>query len=573
MPGDTNTTPDSSYGADDTARLDDVSDSAVKDANVAQEIRSSKDESAQAEIQDSPSDTTRFESVGDATIILDDVAKAVNTEEGTRSFPAVIADDEMAPDMTVMLSEQFSELMDKDAADSLQVATTKDSNATHASGDASVAPGAETQVLPFTRKYFEQYETDEGIPEEALDPQTEDETSVDATYLGAHSIPVDPRKRRRRIIIVAVIAALVIVGIAGFMAWRAADAHRKAIEPHAVVAKVTAPGYDSADSLIPVHVEGASSEGVVYDEVMFIDINGHGIELPYGDYTLSIAASPLLDTPELYSVPETRIRVSITDTLSSGQAYELQDSFIFSIASLTDISDDDIEKSYTYALESGLEKAKADAYKGALVQKRDAELAALKAEQEKQQRIADAQNALTAYAESKGRSGTEYKLVDISGNGLPELLLVGNSSSSVGAMAFVCSYDVVSHRVVELASAAGGSNHEPAIWYSTGAHQVVLSTTGTNRESYSVYTIGENRIVESHTYVHETATKTVTPPSTSSSSSSSPSSSAPSQQSSSTTTVQVDSYSYDGQEISADDFNAMVRDLGNSYLAIWAPAE
>lgn len=572
MPDDTNTSPDSSHTAGETVRLDDVLDNSANDADATQEIRSGEKESAQADVQDSPSDTTRFESIGDATVILDDVTKAVNAEDGTRSFPAVVADDDMAPDMTVMLSEQFSELMDKDAADSLQVATSKDSNATHVSDDATVAPGAETEVLPFTRKYFEQYETDEGIPEEALAPQTEDDAPADAAHHGAHSIPVDPRKRRRRIIIAAVIAALVIAAIAGFMAWRAADAHRRAVEPHAVLAKVTAPGYDSADSLIPVHVEGASSEGVVYDEIMFIDINGHGIELPYGDYTLSIAASPLLDTPELYSVPETRTRASITDSLSSGQAYELQDSFNFSIAALTDISDNDIEKSYTYALESGLEKAKADAYKEALVQKRDAELAALKAEQEKQQRITDAQNALTAYAESKGKSGIAYKLVDISGNGLPELLLVGNASSSIGAMAFVCSYDVISHRVVELASAAGGSNHEPAIWYSTGSHQVVLSTTGTNRESYSFYTIGENKIDESHTYVHETSTKTVTTPSAPSSSSSS-SSSAPSQQGPSTTTVQVDSYSYDGQEISVDDYNAMLRDLGNSFLAIWAPSE
>ncbi len=563
-----------SKSAGEPADNADVQSGVSEDADKTQALDCDALDKTQSLAREAPTDTTRFEAVGDATVSLDDVAKTVNAEEGTRSFPAVISNDDMAPDMTVMLSEQFSELVDKEAGDSLQVATAHKEAASHAANEKQVAPGAQTEVLPFTRKYFEQYESDEGIPEEALHPQTEDESVIESENRGAHSIPVDPKKKRRRILIAVIIALLIIAGIVGFFVWRSVDAHRKAIEPHAVQTHVTAPGYDSADSKIPVHIEGASSEGVVYDEVMFIDVNGNGIELPYGDYTLSIAASPLLDTPELYSVPDTRIRAQITDTLKSGETFDVKDTFMFTIAALVDIKDEDIINSYTYALESGLEKEKADKYKDALVQKRDAELAVLKAEQEKQQRLTDAQNALTAYAESKGRAGVEYKLIDISGNGLPELLLAGNSSSSVGSMAFVCSYDPVSHRVTELASAAGGSNHEPSIWYSTDFHQAVLSTKGTNRESFTFYTLGDNRVTESHTYIHETRTREVQAPSSSSSSASSGSSSTGSttSQQSPTTTVQVDTYSYDGSEISAESYNAMINELGSSYLAIWAPS-
>lgn len=522
----------------------------------------------------SPSSTASFNPVAEKTQVIDIAGQSQDDGDGTREFPAVIADDAQAKDMTVMLAGEYAAAMGMANKDSNADPDRDDSDSRAVLDGSALVPSGETEVLPFTRKYFEQYETDEDIPDDALEPKTDDQSSSarqasSAKYAGAHSIIPDNKKRNRRIIIAAVAAAVVIAGIIAFVVFNTVRAnYEKAHVPHQVVLQINAPEYGANDSKFPILVEGADADGTVISEVCFVDVNGRGIELIQGDYSLQIAASPLMEGAKIYRVPDTRVRVKIDSSLESGAEYEVQDgSFAFDFAYLVDVTDDDIDKSYKYAIESGFDEATAQAYRDALRTKRDEEVAARRAEQEKAQRLTDTQTALTSFAQEKGTTGINYKLVDIDGDGFPEMLLAGNSNSSVGAMSFIYAYDAQSHKVVELASAAGGSNHAPSIWYSTSTHQVVLTTAGPSRESYTFYLIKGTSANLVHTYIHEVTKASSSQPSqelgitTPSSTSSSSSSSAATQ----------DVFTLDGEPITLEVYNNMIHDLSNNYFAVSAP--
>lgn len=524
-----------------------------------------------------PSSTASFDAVSDKTQAIDIGAAALEREDGTREFPAVVSDDAQAKDMTVMLSGKYVEAMGAANEDSHADPDRDDTDAREVLDGSALVPTGATEVIPFTRQYFEQYETDEDIPAEALEPQTSEAQLADQGP--AYSAPVDPERRRRRIRVLVIIICLVVAaiagGIAGFLMFQNAE-RAKAMEPHAVALQIDAPEYGVNDSKIPVHVEGASFDGSVVDEVQYVDINGHGVELIRGDYALTIAAAPLMEGARIYRVPDTRVRVEIDSSLESGAEYKSSAArFSFEFAYLIDVTDEDIENSYTYALKSGFDETKANEYKDALMAKRDSELAAHKAEEERQRRLADTQSALENYAKSKGAYGINSKLVDLDGDGFPELLLAGNAGSPIGAMCFVVAYDAQSHRTVELASAAGGSNHSPSIWYSKDDHEVVFNTQGNQRESYTFYTVKGTTASVEHTYVHEVVK--VTPPTPASPSPSESSSSASQSASSAAvepsvaTPVSQDVCTRDGQTISIDEYNGMINSLNNYYASISAP--
>lgn len=568
-------------GDSDAAKTQNLDDALKKseDPDKTQSLADLSDsDKTQSLVDISPSSTASFDAVAEKTQVIDISEQSFDSDDGTREFPAVIADDGQAKDMTVMLAGEYAAAMGLENKDSNADPNRDDSEAQKVLEGSALVPSGETEVLPFTRKYFEQYETDEEIPEDALEPQTEEipistRPAPSAKYAGAHSIIPDKKNRNKRIIIAVVIGVVVLAAIIGFTVFNMTRAnYEKAHEPHQIVLQVTAPEYGANDSKIPVQIEGANADGTVVSEVRFVDINGRGIELIQGDYSLTVPASPLMEGAKIYRVPDTRIRVKIDDSVESGTEYLVREGAItFDFAYLVDVTDEDIDKSYKYAVESGFDEATAQAYRDALRAKRDEELAAHRAEQEKAQRLTDTQTALTNYAQSKGTTGINYKLVDIDGDSFPEMLLAGNSSSSVGAMSFVYAYDAQSHKVVELASAAGGSNHAPSIWYSTSTHQVALTTAGPSRESYTFYLIKDTSANLVHTYVHEVTKVTglrssqelgITTPNSTPSSSSSSSSSASGTQ---------DVFTLDGQTITLETYNNMIHDLSNNYYAVSAP--
>lgn len=312
----------------------------------------------------------------------------------------------------------------------------------------------------------------------------------------------EPRKHRGLIVFVILLLTCALVAAAAWLIYQYRQ-HQEQLAPHPVWLQIDAPGYDLVDSKIPFHIEGVDIDGKNVDTVAFVGLDGTGIELSPGSYTVTVASSPLLDDAQFYEVPDTRATVEIPLDIEDGMSIAVEyPKFEFMFANPADITDEQIDLAYDYAIESGFDVTRADEYWDALVKKRDEALAVAQAAAEKAERIAAATEALEAKAKESGATGIGYQLADLDGDEMPELLLAGNSNSAVGAMCFVYAYDAFSHQVVELCSAAGGANHNPGIWYSTSTHEVVFATTGTNTETFNFYSVSAEVATLEYSYTH-----------------------------------------------------------------------
>ena len=519
-------------------------------------------DSQKTERLDAPGHTANIPAVSDATRALEALPQDELEDGGTRAFPAIIADDSQAPDMTVMLAEEFSSLVGKgEETTKLPIKPGKHSKLTDdVLQDEALTPGGETDILPFTPKYFEQFENGE-MPHDALDPKTSDPNepaspSEPEPEQGPSEADREKKKRRTTIIIV-IVSIIIALAAAATAIWfiHQRQVHDAAMLAHPIELQIKAPNYDWADSKIPLHVEGIDMEGTYVDKIAYVDVQGQGLELVRGDYNVKVVASPLLDSAELYKVPNASLRIEIPETLGTGLAYAPDPTNIITLelAALTEITDEDINNAYSYAIDSGFDKGKADAYKAALITRRDADVAAMKAETERTERISTASTALEDYAKSKGSKGISYKITDLDGDGIPEMLLAGNAESNVGSMCFVYAYDVQNHRVVELCSAPGGADAAPFIKYSTGAHEVVLRTTTSNSEKYMFYKITTTSATSEHVYSHEESK-----------------SSRSASGSSSDSTSSKDTYYLDGKKISEKAYKDMI-DKIRKYETVSSP--
>ena len=120
---------------------------------------------------------------------------------------------------------------------------------------------------------------------------------------------------------------------------------------------VHAAGLDcSTGSKIPVQVSGQDSDGSSVSETLYVDEHGRGIKLLPGDYTLSIAGSPIAADGTIYTVPTTKTQVTVK---SDGQDLSAQATFKLKVPSADTVTDDQIDAAAKYAEEGGASSAAA----------------------------------------------------------------------------------------------------------------------------------------------------------------------------------------------------------------------
>lgn len=124
--------------------------------------------------------------------------------------------------------------------------------------------------------------------------------------------------KRRNLMVAGVVAVALVAGGAGYAAWngyqqeQAATVAANAHTMMSVQIGVHAAGLDcSTGSKIPVQVSGQDSDGSSVSETLYVDEHGRGIKLLPGDYTLSIAASPIAADGTIYTVPTTKTQVTV----------------------------------------------------------------------------------------------------------------------------------------------------------------------------------------------------------------------------------------------------------------------
>ena len=206
--------------------------------------------------------------------------------------------------------------------------------------------------------------------------------------------------KRRNLMVAGVVAVALVAGGAGYAAWtgyqqeQATVAAANAHTMMSVQIGVHAAGLDcSTGSKIPVQVSGQDSDGSSVSETLYVDEHGRGIKLLPGDYTLSIAASPIAADGTIYTVPTTKAQVAIK---SDGQDLSGQATFKLKVPSADTVTDDQIDAAAKYAEEGGTSSAAAaKVLQQAAITRRDAAANAVSAQKAQAARDADARHKAT----------------------------------------------------------------------------------------------------------------------------------------------------------------------------------
>lgn len=206
--------------------------------------------------------------------------------------------------------------------------------------------------------------------------------------------------KRRNLMVAGVVAIALVAGGAGYAAWngyqqeQAATVAANAHTMMSVQIGVHAAGLDcSTGSKIPVQVSGQDSDGSSVSETLYVDEHGRGIKLLPGDYTLSIAASPIAADGTIYTVPTTKTRVTVK---SDGQDLSAQATFKLKVPSADTVTDDQIDAAAKYAEEEGASSAAtAKVLQQAATARRDAAVNAVSAQKAQAARDADARHKAT----------------------------------------------------------------------------------------------------------------------------------------------------------------------------------
>ncbi len=206
--------------------------------------------------------------------------------------------------------------------------------------------------------------------------------------------------KRRNLMVAGVVAVALVSGGAGYAAWngyqqeQAAAVAANAHTMMSVQIGVHAAGLDcSTGSKIPVQVSGQDSDGSSVSETLYVDEHGRGIKLLPGDYTLSIAASPIAADGTIYTVPATKVQVTIK---SDGQDLSAQATFKLKVPSADTVTDDQIDAAAKYAEEGGVNSAAvAKVLQQAATARRDAATNAVSSRKAQAARDADARHKAT----------------------------------------------------------------------------------------------------------------------------------------------------------------------------------
>lgn len=206
--------------------------------------------------------------------------------------------------------------------------------------------------------------------------------------------------KRRNLMVAGVVAVALVAGGAGYAAWngyqqeQAATVAANAHTMMSVQIGVYTAGLDcSAGSKIPVQVSGQDADGSSVSETLYVDEHGRGIKLLPGDYTLSIAASPIAADGTIYTVPTTKAQVTVK---SDGQDLSSQATFKLKVPSADTVTDDQIDAAAKYAEEGGASSAAAaKILQQAAITRRDAAANAVSASEAQSARDADARHKAT----------------------------------------------------------------------------------------------------------------------------------------------------------------------------------
>lgn len=185
------------------------------------------------------------------------------------------------------------------------------------------------------------------------------QAAFDSGIPAPESAPVEaaastPNRNKKIFIITACACAIIVIAAIAFaVVWQfIQDGNRRAAQPHKVTVSIQASGYSDSDTRIPIQVTGSTYGSSNVDELFFVNAAGEGIELPKGEYELSVPASPLTQDGILYKVPNETVSLVVPKETGDDDEVDARESSIVTMEKNTaaDESDEDINKAYEYAM-------------------------------------------------------------------------------------------------------------------------------------------------------------------------------------------------------------------------------
>ena len=205
----------------------------------------------------------------------------------------------------------------------------------------------------------------------------------------------EPQKRSYLPIIVGIIIAVLVVG--GIFGFRMYSQHQQQVAQeqaearanaeHPVTFAVELPT-TNAMGPIPVSIQGETQSGESVQVAGNIKSDGTGIALKNGSYTVHVIASPLVDGGITLTTPDD-VTIALGD-LDPDASFTAPESakLVFGIADPAEVTDDQIQASYSAAIVGGISTETANSYRDQVEQARADTISARTAEAEEQQRLA-----------------------------------------------------------------------------------------------------------------------------------------------------------------------------------------
>ncbi|MGN9235295.1 hypothetical protein ACTM8Z_08440 [Atopobiaceae bacterium HCP3S3_D6] len=255
-------------------------------------------------------------------------------------------------------------------------------------------------------------------------------------HSAAEGQPHAGKKGRRTRVLAGVLVALLLAVVLAVVALmpRGSGQAPATSEPEAQPITLTfvTPNYDeSTDSKIPLEVRGRTAADAEYDETFYVSPSTPQLEVPAGTYELSLPASPLLATGDVYVLPEP---VALDTKAVAGDGAAAPE-VAFEVKPAEDVTKEDVDAAKAAAQASGFDAGRVEDLASTVVRRQVAALYG---------GILD--NVRDVDFSSGAKDGFApqafaYALQDINGDGAPDLLVSGDKDGIQRYCAWVGSPD------------------------------------------------------------------------------------------------------------------------------------
>lgn len=265
---------------------------------------------------------------------------------------------------------------------------------------------------------------------QAAEPQAAEPHSA------AEGQPHAGKKGRRTRVLAGVLVALLLAVVLAVVALmpRGSGQAPATSEPEnqPITLTFVTPNYDeSTDSKIPLEVRGRTAADAEYDETFYVSPSTPQLEVPAGTYELSLPASPLLATGDVYVLPES---VALDTKAVAGDGAAAPE-VAFEVKPAEDVTKEDVDAAKAAAQASGFDAGRVEDLASTVVRRQVAALYG---------GILD--NVRDVDFSSGAKDGFApqafaYALQDINGDGAPDLLVSGDKDGIQRYCAWVGSPD------------------------------------------------------------------------------------------------------------------------------------